>query len=406
MRPYRKLDSNEISRADFLAAALLCFCLYFGSAVVLDARGATTHFGADSYLYQEMVHGSVQERIVRFHPLIVGAALAWMKLFGWLGGWIEPALILKALFAAVGAGGVVAAVAAFSAFVPRREALLCGGIYAVCLGIWYFASIEESKIVTATLSSIYVAIYLRLRESPGNASSAILIAVFFAACLNEITACFLAIIPAADSLIRHGWRWWPHARPFKHLIAGFAALAILEFFGRVAFPGQDGEGASHASMFLHYFFKSDHGLAILYSFLCNWLAFNLVAPGSATHFADPALQTAGYFGPGIGQYLSRPAALLAILSLGSMLVFGSIKGRVAGLAGILFALAAYSAVRGAFFFVFNPEEPLLFSPAVALAHVMIVLVPFVKTGVRWRGLALASTAAAMVFANGGFLVGF
>ena len=38
------------------------------------------------------------------------------------------------------------------------------GIYAVSFGVWYFASIEESKIVTATLSALYIAIYLHLRD--------------------------------------------------------------------------------------------------------------------------------------------------------------------------------------------------------------------------------------------------
>ena len=130
-----------------------------------------------------------------------------MKIFNPLTLWIAPHHLLKAMFAAVGAVGVWAAMSAFGAVIPRGYAILFGIIYAVSFGVWYFSSIEESKIVTASLSALYIASYLQLRKRWTMRGVVLLTAILLLACLNEMVSGFLIIIPIVDTLMRRGWDW-------------------------------------------------------------------------------------------------------------------------------------------------------------------------------------------------------
>src|SRR5262245_42370931 len=107
--------------------------MYWLSSFLLEASNATVHFGSDSPLYAWLAQGHEVDRIARFHPVTVVMELGWMKIVSPLAPWIAPKILLKAMFAAVGAAGVWAAMSAFSAVVPRRYVALLGTIYAVSL---------------------------------------------------------------------------------------------------------------------------------------------------------------------------------------------------------------------------------------------------------------------------------
>ena len=179
----------------FPLVAGAAFALYFISALVLQARNGTTYFGADTGLYAVLASGDVIDRVARFHPTTIAMASVWMKIFNPLTLWVAPALLLKAMFAAIGAVGVWAAMSAFAEVVPRRYVALFGIIYAVSFGVWYFSSIEESKIVTASLSALYIASYLQLRKNGLHSRVVLLTAILILTCLNEIVSCFLLVIP-------------------------------------------------------------------------------------------------------------------------------------------------------------------------------------------------------------------
>ena len=74
-------------------------------------------------------------------------------------------------------------------------------------------------------------------------------------------------------------------------------------------------------------------------------------------------------------------------------------------ASILLGLAAYSLVRGAFFYTFNPFEPLLFSPAVTLAHMLMIGIPFTASHFPAKRLLLAVLAVLLLVNNGAFIIG-
>ena len=139
LAPAREASQNAL----FSLIALAAFALYWLTAVALQARGGTTHFGADAHLYSRLVDGNIDDRITRFHPLTTAMTVVWMKAFGPLLPWISAQNLLKGMFAAAGAAGVFAALLAFAAAVPRRYVVLLGAIYATSLGVWYFSSIEE-----------------------------------------------------------------------------------------------------------------------------------------------------------------------------------------------------------------------------------------------------------------------
>ncbi len=395
------------------------FGLYWLSSFVLEARDAARSFGADTWHYSELAQGNVfgriagnyyLERITRFHPVTVVLAAAWMKLLAPLTVWIDPHHLLRGLFAAVGAVGVWAAMSAFAATLSRRYVVLFGIIYAISFDIWYFSSIEESKIVTASLSALYIAGYLRLRERWSKLGAATLTAILLLACLNEIVSGLLIVIPAVDTLVRRGWDWREGSWIAVHGLAGPVALVILEgvIQGRLS-TLPHAEGTSHFSLLLFYIAKGDHSFASLYSFAANWLFFNIVAPTpNAPLWANLSPEYGGYFEPVLANYLASPVSVGLVVLFGVMIVAAALPryrseslGR--NTTGILLALTAYALARALFFFIFNPSEPLLFSPAVALAHLLIIGIPFAVSGLPAKPMLLSVLAALLLITNGAFI---
>jgi hypothetical protein len=401
--------------------AAAAFGLYWLSSLVLEARDATLAFGADTWVYAELARGNVLERIggdylhdriIRFHPLTVAMTAAWTAILGPLAHWITPRTLLKAMFAAAGAVGVWAAMRAFAAVVPRRYVLPLGAIYAATLGVWYFSSVEESKAITAALTALYIAIYLHLRTKWSLRGAALLTAILLLACLNEIVAGFLVLVPAVDTLVRRGWdmrhgRWiaW-------HGLAVPLAFVFLEVAikGRLVGAGPDAENASHLSMLFFYVSQNDFSAASLYGFLLNWLLFNIAAPASATSYALPAQPTyKAYFEPALGSYFSSPVSAALVVMLAAALAASLLprhRGEAhASLTGILPALAAYAGLRGAFFFIINPGECILFASGATLAHLLLIGMPFAASRVPAKQGLLAGFAVLLLVVNAAFIFG-
>lgn len=435
----RPTDARKAGlRLGFVLIALAALGLYWLSALVLQARGKVNLFGADRVLYAKLAGSNVTERIgrdyaldriTRFHPLTTGMAVAWMKALNPLTQWITPRQLLKGLFAAIGAIGVWAAMWAFAAVVPRGQAMLWGAVYATSLGVWYFSSIEESKIVSATLTALYIAAYLHLRRRWTLPGAALLTAILLLACLNEIIAGFLVVIPLVDTLMTRGQsldqslhrslhRRLPHGRWIAlHALTALAALMFLELVVNrhivgttTAGPGGGLEGASHLAMLVHYVTRHDFGPAALHAFLVNWLCFSVAAPTSFTTLAPAEwpLYTA-YFEPALANYFSSPVSAGLIVLLGVIVAACVLPKRQAeggsGVAAILAALLAYAFLRGLFWFVVNPFECILFSPAATLAHLLLIGIPFAASSLPAKQGVIAAFALLLFITNGTFIIG-
>jgi hypothetical protein len=409
----------------FILLAGAAFGLYWASSFLLEARNATTHFGADTWYFAELAQGNVfsriasnyfLDRVARFHPTTVVMAAAWMQILSPLTQWIAPLSLLKAMFAAVGAAGVWAATSAFAAVVSRGYALLLGIIYAVSFGVWYFASIEESKIVTASLSALYIAIYLQVRKTWTIRGAILLTVILLLACLNEMVSGFLVVIPAVDALMRYGWDWRRVRWIALHALAGPVAFVIIEgvIYGRLVAVSHP-EGASHFSMLFFYISKNEYSLSQLYSFVINWLFFNIAAPTPDASYAVPAGANykgylyKGYFEPALLNYFfssasAGVAALFGAMFAGTVWLRDRAEGSAKS-AGILLGLGAYTLLRAVFFFIFNPYEPLLFSPAVTLAHMLMIVIPLAGSRLPARHILLGGFAALLLITNGAFIIG-
>ncbi len=395
------------------------FALYWLSSVALQMRHAPPYFGADPWYYVKLADPDVfgrtlkdyhLDRIARFHPTTVALAVVWMKLVSPLSAWFDLPTLLRAMSAAIGAAGVWAAMSAFGAVLSRRYAVLFGAIYALSFGVWYFSSIEESKIVTATLSSLYIAGYMHLRLSWSKARAGLLLAIFLLGCLNEIVSGFLVVIPLVDAIMQRRL----DLRCFKwiaaHVVAGAAALLILEgVLNRLLLAGPKLiEEASHFSMMITYVLKNEYGAASLHQMLANWLFFNIAAPAAKAEHALPLWPLyKGYFEPSLASYLASPLTVALAVLLGLMVAASLLpryRAKTFGDAsGMLAPLAAYTAVRALFFFVFNPAEALLFSPAVTLAHLLILGVPFAASSFPAKRVLLAAFAVLLLLVNGRFM---
>jgi hypothetical protein len=406
--------ARNLARPDATRVLLVlgAFGLYWLSAIILQSRGGATHFGADTYLYALLADGIVHDRVARFHPVTTTLAVVWQKLLSPLTPWVAPLTLLKGLFALVGAIGVWAATAAAAEVVPRRQATLFGAVYATSLSIWYFSSIEESKIVSATLVALYIVAYLRLRQSWNLRGAVLLTAILLVACLNEIVAGFLVLIPAVDALVRRGWRlrgnWWIG----WHALAAPLALVFLEVVvnGRLVRAGADPEGASHVSMLLYYVMQNQYSIENFVEFAARWLLYSVAAPSiDATYAAGT--NYSGDFGRDVTplSYFASPVTTAVVLVMGLILSASFMpRYRSAGLGdltGVPQALLAYCGLRAAFFFFVYPGECLLFSSSTTLAHILLVAIPFAASHYPWKKSLLAVLAALLLVANGSFIIG-
>jgi hypothetical protein len=415
-RPAARMRVPDWSASRLVGPALVLaasFGLYWFSSFLLQARHAITHFGADAHIYTLLAQGIVNDRLARFHPTTIAMALGWMKITSPLATWVAPAQLLKAMFAAIGAVGALAAMSAFAAVMPRRYAILFGIVYAVSLGVWYCSSIEESKIVTASLSALYIATYLHLRTRWTARGALLLTAILLTACLNELVCCFLVAIPVVDALMQRGWDLRHGRWIVAHGLAVPVAFAILEFVvkGRLVDAGTDPNEASHLSLLIAFVSNNDYSAASLYAFVVDWLFFNIAAPSAdASAGANLWLNFAGTFEPALTNYLASPVSA-GVVVLASVIVVASAspRYRLAGAsdsADILVALAAYALLRGAFFLIFNSREPLLNSPATTLPHLLLVGIPFTASSFPAKRSLLAIFAVLLFIANGAFIFGW
>lgn len=402
-----------------LVLIAVLFAIYWSASFLLAANQATTRFGADTWFYTELADSdSLQQlqkneyigRVFRFHPLTVLLAAAWMNALDWLEAWLTQEQILRAMFALVSALGGYAAMSGFSAIMLRRHVAFWGAIYGVSLGIWYFSSIEESKIVSGSLATLYIAIYLHLRERWTQRSAWLLTAVLLLACLNEIVAGFLVVIPLVDSFVRHGLDFRRMRWIVLHALAAPFALAILEAISRGRFDAakEHPEGATHFSMLFWYIAQNDYSVSSAYAFALRWLFFNLAAPEQKIHFVNAVIGYGGDFDPQrLPYFLSLFPAITALLFIALMLAAWLPRYRPAmtrNAAGIMLALAAYILLRGTFFFLLLPQEAMLFASSISFAMLLLVALPFSASAFPRKRILLALFATALFLANGAFML--
>jgi len=387
------------------------FAIYMRSSFLIVAAQLPASFGADANLYYGIVTGDVSERIAKFHPITIWLAVGWMHLMGPVGvaAQLNPQLILMALFALVGALGIVPAAIAFSTVTERRNAFCLAAIYAFALGIWYFSAIPESKIVTATLASLYVALYMRYRDDAQSTKPFFLYALMAIACLNEIASAALILIPFVDALLMGRLRARLAFLATNALII-MASLFALEAIINPHFAQetQTLEGENFLSMFRYYASLGDHSIGSLYAFALNWLFFNIAAPAAATNFVDPLYPGyVGYFAPAFSGYFMRPMSIMLLVPFLALVALVLIDWKTAlpdRNRSLLIALSAYSASRAAFFFMFNPAEALLFSPAATLAHLVICAIVLEKSPSLFKFPLLLSFALLLFASNLDFML--
>jgi hypothetical protein len=401
-------DTNDkLAPSVYALMGLVTFGLYWFSAIALEERDATVLFGADAHLYAPISQGEVYDRVVRFHPVTVWVALAWLKLSEPLTPWLDAFYLMKGMHAAVGGLGVAAAMWVFAAVMPRRYVVLFGAIYAFAFGTWFFSSIEESKGITALLSALYIGVYLRLRERWSARDALLLTAILLLACLNEIVAGFLLVIPIVDTFLkyrldprRYGWL-------VLHGLAGPLALGILEGVIRplLGGAGTEEEGASHISMLLFYVLRNDFSPISVYSFVINWFFFNIAAP---TPDATLPTEYGGYFEPSLSNYFSSPATIGLVVLFGVMIAASFLPKSRARPAidprGILLPLTAYALLRFAFYIAVNTGEAIVFASPVTLVHILLVAIPFTASNFPWKRPLLAVFAALLFITNGAFML--
>jgi hypothetical protein len=163
-------------------------------------------------------------------------------------------------------------------------------------------------------------------------------------------------------------------------------------------------------MLLFYVSQNDFSAATLYSFLVNWLFFNIAAPAMETTLAVAAWpEYMAYFEPVLLNYFSSPvsAGLVIVFAvvLAACLVQQRQREGSRELAGVAAGLAVYALLRGAFFFVVNPTECILYGSGVTLAHLLLLAIPFGTSRLPGKRAILGACALLLIIVNGAFIIG-
>ncbi len=400
---------NSALTADDLAMRVLFIAgfsaLYWMISDILPSLWKASSFGADSNLYLSLAQGQPQDHVLRYHPLTVVLALGWMEIHKALSLSLSPGQWLNGLFALTGALGVWAAISAFAAIIERHHALLWGLVYAVSLGVWYSSAIPESKILSCSLSAVYIAAYMHFRDRMTGPRVLLLTVIMAMACLNEIVAAFMAAIPFLDIAIRDGLVWKRFRWVVIHALPAPATLIFLETVVKkfVTGDGTLAVEASHWELFLTYVALNDHSFSSLYGFILNWFVFSLAAPTQYAVASVPLWpEYNGYFETSILNYGRHPISALFIVIL-SLISVSAVLALRAGLPratlGLLAGLLAYSLARGFVFFLFIPPEALLYAPSVALPHLLILAILFAHSPFRAKTAAISALALSAFIVN-------
>ncbi len=164
------------------------------------------------------------------------------------------------------------------------------------------------------------------------------------------------------------------------------------------------------SMLLFYLADNDFDWTTTTTFLSNWLLFNIAAPAKlATHAFPQWPNYRGFFPPGLGNYLTSPwgwglALMFGMVVLTSLFTLrGNESVRMAK--GLLLGLLAYAVLRGGFFYVFDPNECLLFSTSVTLAHMVLIGLPFVTSRIPCKSVIIGLGTTLLFVNNAIFMFG-
>jgi hypothetical protein len=394
--------------------ASVSYLLYTETSKILIEKDITALFGADTHLYLQLAGGVVNDQIRHFHPVNVYLSNAWMAALSPLRDIVGVETLSGAMYALVGAAGVAAAWSAFSRVLPPRYVIACTIAYAFALGSWYFSSIHETKIIDGAIASIYIAIYLHIREKWSLTGVLALTAILILGCFNSIVTAFLIAIPAVDIFLREQYRLrklgWVvlHAMPVPLILFGMEVLIDKS----MASGAHEAEADSHFDLLLTFAALGDHSISSWLGFALNWLLFSLAAPSGNADYSYPIWgDYTGYFEPVILNYFGNLATALFLILLCVMLAAAIIyrrdesKATSLPLTPLLIGLAVYSLIRSILFFIFIPSEALLYTPPVILAHLLILFACFLHSGAPGKQPVLYGFVAVMFISNMRFLFG-
>lgn len=385
---------------------LASFNLYWETQSIFDEYEKSSYFGADSIIYAKIAEGVIDQQVQFFHPLTAAISSLWLSITTPLQGLADVAELYGAMYAAIGALGVVAAAAAFHRLLPANPALICTLAYALSLSVWYFSSIHETKIIDGTIASVYIAVYLRLRENWSIWWFFLLTSIMIIGCFNSIVTAFLVLIPAIDVLLRNSFRIRELGWVFMHALPAPFILIILEFLIRSSVEPNNvkAEAENHFDLLVTFAKMGSHTVTSFFGFIQNWIVFSLAAPSAdADHGYAIWEVTEGYFHPNLHQYFSNLSSGLFLLSLILIVLVGlnTVRlGRLAvGLWPLLAGLAAYSAARIVLFFIFLPSEALLYTSPIILAHLIIISTLYFQSTFRYKAQIYGFFVAMMAISN-------
>jgi len=388
------LPRKNIIIPSFLVKSIL-FILFFAVYSVTEMNNLSSRvledyaFGADVPHYTFGIgHGfrhPITAKLMEFYRGFISILLPIT---------ITP-FVMKLLFSFFGAINVMIVHSICSMFFSRYRSVLVAVCYGFSLSVWYFSSVPESYVFSATLYSLYFWYFIKHCSDLRLIKVLILLGLLTLALLNDISSVYLLLLPfvyynkkiITDKKIRSYF--------LLHVFFIFACCVVIKIN---EWPVVEFYSNMRNDFSVTSFIKDDFIEPLL-----NLLFFSIGAPSHEVTYAPRMLPYyPGYFQPSVWGYMSQiVTAIFFVFYSGLMIIALTrvqlIKHNKFIIPFIIFLFARYLSI-----IFLNPGEAFLFTMLSTLPLLLVLFCLFDSAQFRYKGafeliLILSMTASNLMF---------
>jgi len=286
---------------------------------------------------------------------------------------------MKFLFSFFGAINIVIVYSICTMFFNRYRSVLYTACYGFSLSVWYFSSVPESYVISATLYSLYIWYFIKHSSDLRLTQVLISLGILTLALLNDISSVFLLLLPLTyynkkiitDKKIRRFFLLHVFFFLASWFVIKFQQWPLVEFYSNMR------NDFSVKSFMINDFMEP----------LLNVTFFSIGAPSHEVSYAPRMLpHYPGYFVPSLWGYMNHiVTAIFFVFYSGFIMIALSrihlIKHNKFIIPFIIFIIARYVSI----IFV-NPGEAFLFTILSTLPLLLVLFFLFDMTNFKYKGI--------------------
>jgi len=305
--------------------------------------------------------------------------------------------VAKFLFSFFGAINVMIVYRIFLMFFNRYKSFLFTVCYGFSLSVWYFSSVPESYVISATLYSLYFWYFIKHCSDLRLMKVLILLGILAFAICNDISSVFLLFLPLiyfnkeiiTNKRIRSYF--------LLHVFFLVALCIMFKFLGWdvVKFFLIQREGYGPSSYVLSDFIEP----------FLNVIFFSVGAPSHETSYAPRLLSfNSAFFKPTLLGYMDHIVTAIFFIFYGSLMIIALSRVQLIKHNKFIIPFIVFIAARYLSIVFFNPGEAFLFTTLSTLPLLLILFCLFDTAHFRYKGAFELVLFLSMFASNLRFLI--